>query len=264
LDFGLKDKVAVVTGGSSGIGLATARLMLEAGARVAICGRDAGRLDQARGELEAEHGADRLLAEICDVLDAEQVARFRDSVRDRFNAADMLVNNAGRAARGSFAEIGDDAWREELDLKFFSIIRPTRAFLPLLEASGSGAIVCVNALLAQRPEPHMVATSAARAGVLNLAKSLSRELAPKGIRVNSILLGLIESGQWRRRYETQAPDGVTREEWFAELAAARAIPLGRMGKPEEPAAAIVFLASPLASYTTGGVIDVSGGQAHHV
>jgi NAD(P)-dependent dehydrogenase (short-subunit alcohol dehydrogenase family) len=78
------------------------------------------------------------------------------------------------------------------------------------------------------------------------------------------LLGLIESGQWQRRYEAQAPDGLTRDEWFAELAKDRNIPLGRMGKPEEPAAAIVFLASPLSSYTTGGVIDVSGGQAHYV
>jgi len=264
LDFGLKGKVAVITGGSSGIGLETARMMLSAGARVAICGRSGDRLDEARRDLEAGFGAANLLAMTCDVLDIDQVGQFRDSVRDLFGGTDILVNNAGRAGRGSFDETSDAAWREELDLKFFSIIHPTRAFLPMLEASDAGAIVCVNALLSQKPEPHMVATSAARAGVLNLAKSLAREFAPKGIRVNSILLGLIESGQWRRRYETEAPDGVSRDDWLAEYAKARNIPLGRMGKPEEPAAAIVFLASPLSSYTTGGLIDVSGGQAQYV
>lgn len=264
MDFGLKGRVAVVTGGSSGIGLETARIMLGEGARVAICGRDTDRLDEARRSLEADHGADNLLTMNCDVLETGQVDRLRDAVVGRFGATDILVNNAGRAGRGNFGETDDDAWREELELKFFSIIRPTRAFLPLLEKSDAAAIVCINALLAQRPEPHMVATSAARAGVLNLAKSLAKEFAPKGIRVNSILLGLIESGQWRRRYEIQAPEGVSRDEWFAGLAADRGIPLGRMGKPEEPAAAIVFLASPLAGYTTGAVIDVSGGQAPHV
>lgn len=264
MDFGLKDKVAVITGGSSGIGLETARIMLGAGARVAICGRNADRLDQARRDLEAGAGAENLLAMNCDVLRADEVGAFRDAVRERFGATDMLVNNAGRAGRGSFDETSDEAWREELDLKFFSILRPTRAFLPMLEASDAAAIVCVNALLSQQPQPHMVATSAARAGILNLAKSMAREFAPRGIRVNSILLGLIESGQWRRRYETEAPEGLSRDEYFAKLAAAANIPLGRMGRPEEPAAAIVFLASPLSSFTTGGVIDVSGGQAQYV
>ncbi len=264
MDFGLQGKVAVITGGSSGIGLETARMMLGAGARVAICGRSGDRLDEARNELKAEFGARNLLAKTCDVLDTDQIGQFRDAVRDLFGATDMLVNNAGRAGRGTFDDTSDESWTEELDLKFFSILRPTRAFLPMLEESGAGAIVCVNALLSQQPQPHMVATSAARAGVLNLAKSLSREFAPKGIRVNSILLGLIESGQWRRRYETEASDGQTREEYFAGLAKRGNVPLGRMGKPEEPAAAIVFLASPLSSFTTGGVIDVSGGQAHYV
>ena len=264
LDFGLQGKVAVITGGTSGIGLETARMMLRAGARVAICGRGGDRLEEARNALEAEFGTDNLLAMTCDVLDIDQIGQFRDAVREVFGATDMLVNNAGRAGRGRFDETGDAAWREELDLKFFSIIHPTRAFLPLLEASDAGAIVCVNALLAQQPQPHMVATSAARAGVLNLAKSLAREFAPNGIRVNSILLGLIESGQWHRRYEFEAPEGLSRDEYFAGLAKRGNVPLGRMGKPEEPAAAIVFLASPLSSFTTGAVIDVSGGQAQYV
>ena len=107
----------------------------------------------------------------------------------------------------TFADTTDDAWREELELKYFSIIRPTRAFLPLLRDAQAPTITCVNSLLALQPEPHMVATSSARAGVLSLVKSLATELAPQRIRVNSILIGIVESGQWRRRYETQAQSG---------------------------------------------------------
>ncbi len=150
---------------------------------------------------------------------------------------------------------------EELQLKFFSVIHPTRAFLPQLEQSGEGAIVCVNSLLAQQPEPHMVATSAARAGVLNLVRSMATEFAPKGVRVNGILIGLVESGQWRRRFEARPEEDRNLDwaAWTARLAQQKHIPLGRLGLPVEAARAILFLASPLSSYTTGSHIDISGG-----
>ena len=146
----------------------------------------------------------------------------------------------------------------------FDVIVLTRhhlatAFLPLLRESDAAAIVGVNSLLALQPEPHMVCTSAARAGVQNLLKSLATELAP-AIRVNSVLLGLVDSGQWQRRWQAaHAETGIARDAWFASLAAKKGIPAGRLGQPEEPARAILFLGSPAASYVTGAQLEVSGG-----
>jgi NAD(P)-dependent dehydrogenase (short-subunit alcohol dehydrogenase family) len=267
IQIDLNGQVAVVTGGSSGIGLATAELFLRAGASVAICGRDHERLAHAEQALRARVPDAPLLAVPCDVLDADAVSAFAQAVQQRFGRADMLINNAGQGRVSTFADTTDDAWREELELKYFSIIRPTRAFLPMLReaaSSGNASIVCVNSLLALQPEPHMVATSSARAGVLSLVKSLAGELAPQRIRVNSILIGLVESGQWRRRYEAGAQPGQSWEDWTGELARKKNIPLGRLGRPEEAAQALFYLATALSSYTTGSYIDVSGGVARHV
>lgn len=260
----LDGKVAVVTGGSSGIGLATVSLLLDAGARVAFCSRDEERLRVAEATLLERHPADRILATPGDVLSAEAMAAFSAAVEARFGPADMLVNNAGQGRVSSFADTDDEAWRNELELKFFGVIRPTRAFLPQLERSAAGAIVCVNSLLALQPEPHMVCTSAARGGLLNLTRSLATELAPKRIRVNSILVGLVESGQWRRRFAAREDQSLSWEQWSAALASKKNISLGRLGKPEEAARAIFFLATELSSFTTGSHIDVSGGLARHV
>ncbi|CAE6767608.1 SDR family oxidoreductase [Paraburkholderia haematera] len=264
IQIDLTGQVAVVTGGSSGIGLATAELFLRAGATVAICGRDAERLAQAETALKTQFPQGQLLAQTCDVLDADEVTAFAQAVQARFGRTDMLVNNAGQGRVSTFADTTDDAWREELDLKYFSVIRPTRAFLPMLRDASNPAVVCVNSLLALQPEPHMVATSSARAGVLSLIKSLAVELAPQRIRVNSILIGIVESGQWRRRYAKEAQPGQSWEDWTAELARKKNIPLGRFGRPEEAAQALFYLATTLSSYTTGSHIDVSGGVARHV
>ncbi|MFM0500598.1 SDR family oxidoreductase [Paraburkholderia caffeinilytica] len=264
IQIDLTGQVAVVTGGSSGIGLATAELFLRAGTSVAICGRDSERLAQAEAALKAQFPDAQLLAQTCDVLDAGEVSAFAQAVQTRFGRTDMLVNNAGQGRVSTFADTTDDAWREELDLKYFSVIRPTRAFLPMLRDATNPAVVCVNSLLALQPEPHMVATSSARAGVLSLIKSLAVELAPQRIRVNSILIGIVESGQWRRRYAKEAQPGQSWEDWTAELARKKNIPLGRFGQPEEAAQALFYLATTLSSYTTGSHIDVSGGVARHV
>ncbi|WP_221621923.1 SDR family oxidoreductase [Variovorax sp. KBW07] len=263
----LAGRVAVVTGGSSGIGLATVELLLGCGAAVALCGRNAERLDRAVAGLREQFPHAKLFAQPCDVLDAASVRAFAAASEAALGAASMLVNNAGQGRVSTFANTDDAAWTEELNLKFFSVINPTRAFLPQLAAQravlGDAAIVCANSLLARQPEPHMVATSAARAGLLNLVRSMATEFAPQGVRVNGILIGLVESGQWRRRFEAREDKSLDWPAWSGQLAQNKHIPLGRLGLPTEAARAILFLASPLASYTTGSHIDISGGLSRH-
>ncbi len=268
MDLQLHNRVVVVTGGSSGVGRALVKDLLSAGARVATCARDVDRLRASTASLiESDAGdvADRLLATECDVRDADAVSSFIDATVDRFGAIDGLVNNAGQSLMKRFDETEDDEWLAEFELKFSGVLNPLKAARSHLGASDAGAVVNVNAVLARQPEPRLAATSAARAGLLNLTKTLSIDLAPEGIRVNSVLLGLIDTGQWRRRYEQRADDDHrTWEEWSGDLAADRGITLGRLGVATEVSFIAAMLVSPKASYVTGTSIDVAGGVGRYV
>lgn len=264
--LGLDDRVAVVTGGSSGIGLATVELLLEEGARVVTCGRDSVRLDSALAPL-AERYAERLAWMPADVLSETDMSALVGLAAGRFGGVDLLVNNAGRSLMAPLAETTDELWLAELELKFFGTLRPLRAVQPWLAKSSEPAVVNLNAVLARQPEGRLVATSAARAGLLNLSKSLAGELAPDGIRVNSVCVGLIDTGQWRRRFEAAIASGHTIDTydgWSTDLARDRGIVLGRLGRADEVAAAVVFLLSSRASYVTGTQIEVSGGVSRYV
>ncbi|MFZ3556339.1 MULTISPECIES: SDR family oxidoreductase [unclassified Streptomyces] len=252
MDLGLADRTYVVTGGSSGVGLATVRALLDEGANVATCGRDADRLKRI-----GTH--DRLFTATCDVRDADAVRGFVAASAQAFGGPlDGLVNNAGQSRMKRLDDTTEDDWRDELELKFAGVLNPLQAARQYLKASDAASVVNVNAVLAKQPEPRLITTSAARAGILNLSKSLSQELAPEGIRVNSVCLGLVDTGQWTRRHAA-ADSGMSYEDWQAELAADRGVSLGRLGRAEEVAYAIVALLSPRASYITGTGIDVCGG-----
>jgi NAD(P)-dependent dehydrogenase (short-subunit alcohol dehydrogenase family) len=252
MDLGLADRTYVVTGGSSGVGLATVRALLDEGANVVTCGRDAGRLERIGAH-------ERLFTAACDVRDADAVRDFVRAGADAFGGrVDGLVNNAGQSRMKRLDETTMDDWRDELDLKFAGVLNPLQAARELLKASGAASVVNVNAVLAKQPEPRLITTSAARAGILNLSKSLATELAADGIRVNSVCLGLIDTGQWTRRHAA-ADSGLSYEDWQAELAADRGIALGRLGRAEEVAYAVLTLLAPRASYITGTSIDVCGG-----
>ncbi|MGW0928607.1 SDR family oxidoreductase [Streptomyces sp. NPDC002644] len=254
MDLGLTGRTVLVTGGSSGVGLATVRMLLDEGAQVATCGRRAEALERIGAH-------ERLHTAVCDVRDADAVTRMVDGVRERFGGLDGLVNNAGQSRMKPFAECTTEDWRDELELKFDGVLNPLKAALPLLRRSDAAAVVNINAVLAKEPSPRLITTSAARAGILNLSKSLSRELAPDGVRVNSVCLGLIDTGQWERRHTASGTDR-TYDEWQSSLAADRGIALGRLGRAEEVAYAVTGLLSPRASYITGISVDVCGGISH--
>jgi NAD(P)-dependent dehydrogenase (short-subunit alcohol dehydrogenase family) len=262
MDLGMGGRTYVVTGGSAGVGLEVVSMLLGEGAAVATCSRHHERLDAATAELAAAAG-DRLLRQVCDVRSSEATKKFIAATAERFGGIDGLVNNAGQSRMKPFAETTWEDWQDELDAKFASVLNPLMASLEHLRRSDAAAVVNVNAILARQPETRLVTTSAARAGVLNLSRSLATELAASGIRVNSVCLGLIDTGQWRRRYDAAAPEN-SFESWSAELAADRGVVLGRLGTPAEVAYVITMLLSPRASFVTGSTVDVGGGVGRYV
>jgi len=261
MDLQLSQRTVLVTGGSSGVGLATVAALLAEGAQVVTCARRSDVLEKALADIGAR--ADRVLAVGCDVRNRDDVDRMVAAGTRRFGGLDGVVNNAGQSRMKPLADATTADFADELDLKFASVLNTTRAALPHLRASDAAAIVTVNAVLARQPEPRLVTTSAARAGLLNLTKSMALEYAADDIRVNSVCLGLIDTGQWRRRYEASGSD-LSYPEWEHTLAHDRGVALGRLGRPDEVAAMILTLLSPRASYVTGAALDVCGGVARYV
>ncbi|OLT14687.1 hypothetical protein BJF78_17850 [Pseudonocardia sp. CNS-139] len=259
MELGLRGKVAVVTGGTAGIGLATARLLLAEGARVVVCGRDKARLDAAVAEL----ASDDCLGVRCDATVPADLEALRDAAVERFGGIDVLVSNAGTSARGHTLEVPDETWQADLDLKLLAHVRLARLVVPSMRERGGGAIVSVVGVAGKHPGAGSAPTTISRAAGIAFAKALSKDLGPDGIRVNVVCIGLVESLQNDRRWQA-AGDGSTREEFYAELGRGGQIPLNRVGKAEEAAAAVVFLASDAASYVTGAALNVDGGSSHAV
>jgi len=254
VELGLKDKVAVVTGGTEGIGRATALRLAREGARVAICARRQEMLDKTVVEIK-KLGADAL-AVAADMSKAADVERFLKAVIGRFGRIDILVNNAGTSARGKFLEVDDKAWGADLELKVFGAIRCTRLAVPYMKKQGGGRIVNITISSAKQPGAESMPTSVSRAAGLAITKALSKEYAADNILVNTVCIGKIKSGQHERRYTKQ---GISAEDYYRQ--ASKDIPLGRVGEAEEVASVIAFLASDAASYVTGTSINLDGGMS---
>jgi NAD(P)-dependent dehydrogenase (short-subunit alcohol dehydrogenase family) len=256
MDLGLKGRKAIVTGGSKGLGRAIAEELVKEGADVAICSRDQAEIEQAGKELEAI-GA-KVFASVADVTDPASVMSFVSASAEALGGIDVLVNNAGRAHPGTFQTLTDEDWKEDLDVKLFSMIRCSRAVLPHMQSRGGGRIININAVQARSPDPRFFATSTDRAACLAFTKTLSLELAPANILVNSVNIGYVVTPQWRNIHQHRAPE-MSEDEFFSSMAQAE-IPLGRFGNPDEVSGVVAFLAGERANYITGASIDVAGGM----
>jgi meso-butanediol dehydrogenase/(S,S)-butanediol dehydrogenase/diacetyl reductase len=239
-------RVAIVTGGASGIGAATVRLLAGEGAKVAIFD-----LDRHKGErLAAELGADRATFSAVDVADAGALAAAVDAVAGRFGRLDILVNNAGIGALAKTPELPVEAWRQVMAVDIDAVFYACRAAIPHMREAGGGAIVNTASISGAAGDYGMTVYNAAKGAVINYTKALAIDHALDGIRVNSVSPGLID---------TQLTDGLREApDLLAEWTAG--IPMKRAGRPEEMAAVIAFLASDAASYVTGSNIIADGGK----
>jgi 3-oxoacyl-[acyl-carrier protein] reductase len=258
MDLGLQDKVALVAAGSAGLGLAVAVELAREGARVAICGRDVARLATAAEAIRTA-GARDVLTVTADVSLAEDARRFVDEAASHFGRVDILVTNAGGPPSGEFLDLDEEAWRKGVDLTLMSAVNLCYAAVPHMRAAGGGRIIAITSVSVKQPLRNLTLSNSIRAAVVGLTKTLSIELAPYNILVNSVLPGWTRTQRVDELMNARAAkQGVAREQ--IESGIVGEIPLKRMGEPEEFAAVVTFLASERASYVTGVAIPVDGGS----
>jgi len=252
MELNLKGKVAAITGGSEGIGRATALRLAELGAKIAICARRAEVLEKTAAEIR-KTGADALTV-IADASKAGELERFIEQTVERFGRVDIVVNNAGGTGQSPIDKVDETQWHNDLEIKVLAHMRTARAAIPHMKKQGGGRIISLNMVGAKQPGAAQFPTTVSRAAGLALSKGLSKELAPFNILVNVVAVGKIKSMQQERSAKRA---GVSVEEHYAKTG--KTIPLGRMGEAEEVASVIAFLASDAASYITGTSINVDGG-----
>ncbi len=255
MNLELTNKVAIVTGSSRGLGLASARSLAREGCRVCICARGEARLHDAAAEIAADGVSPaHVLPVVADLAAADGVKAVIDRTVATFGGIDILVNSVGLAGGGTLLETSDEQWQEALDQTLFPAIRASKLAVPHMQKRGGGVIVIVASIFGREAGGRM-AYNAVKAAEISLAKSLAQQLAPAGIRVNSVSPGsiLFEGGSWWRRQQAD-PAGIAA---FVK----RELPFGRFGRPEEVGDVVAFLCSDRASWISGTSIVVDGCQS---
>ncbi len=262
MDLEITDKVALVTGGSKGIGRAVALMLAEEGARVAIVARDKATLDKAATEIR-DRTKREVVAIAADLSQLPDVERVVKTTKERLGRIDFLVNNAGAIRGGAFLDIPDAQWAGDWNLKLLGYIRMARAVFPIMQAQGGGRIVNVTGAAARNPAPTYLTGGAANAALTNFTKGLADLGAPSNILVTAVAPAATATERWENLIAQQAKgSGRPVEQVRAE--ALEPYKLGRMATPEDIAGVVAFLVSARASFVTGICVTVDGGATRGV